>query len=141
MAAWGFAGCLPPYFDEDVREAWRRAGGVTPITPSGHGEKEVKRLVNNVVKWAVVSPRLVEGGSLDNNELDPSYLSVEDWNYLGDKVIKGETYTAVRMADGTEAQIEDLRSFREEPEGEKPLPHPAARDPQLEAAVGDARNP
>ena len=122
VAGWVQAGCLPPYFDEDVRNEWRKAGGMPQVTPSGHGRDEMLRVMRALMSWACVSPKLVVGGDPANDEMDPSLIPAEDQNFLIQAALKGDVPGAVATEDGGQLEVADLRRFREEPQGEKSPP-------------------
>ena len=140
LGGWVAAGCLPPFFDEDVRDAWRKAGGMPQMTPSGHGQAEVLKVMRSLVSFACVSPRVVVGGDPERDEIDPSLIPAADQTFLIETIVKGNVPANVRMADGGEVAVADLRSFRQEPEGQEPRPDSAAGNPQPLEAVGAARH-
>ena len=141
LGGWVTAGCLPPFFDEDVRDAWRKAGGMPVMTPSGHGQAEVLKVMRSLVSFACVSPRVVVGGDPEKDEIDPSLIPAADQTFLIETIVKGNVPSVVRMADGGEVRVADLRSFRQEPEGPQPGADSATSQPEPYAAVGASGNP
>lgn len=118
LAQWAMAGSLPPYFAEDVRQAWKASQSVEPDIASPEQRRAWLVAFREMVKWAVVSPHLVENGNPENDELDPTYLSQEDQQFIWDFVSSGSPGIPVGLTqpsvEGGPLQIDvnDLQQFR-----------------------------
>jgi hypothetical protein len=115
---WAMAGCLPPYFSADVREAWKLAQVSDPEAATGEQRRAWVFAFREMVKWACVSPRLVENGDPEKDELDPTYLSAEDQQAIWDFIAKGSPgipvpTTAIKEGgNAMHINVNDVQQFR-----------------------------
>lgn len=122
LMAWAVGGTIPPFFTQDVREAWARTRESGPLEEidSLEGEQlaDALKIIRGLALWAFVDPRLEEGAMGEGGAVDPAFLTEADWHFLGQWFMQGSPGVPVRMqtAEGEEAgsvTMEDLHCFRE----------------------------
>lgn len=121
LAAWAVAGTIPPFFTADVRQAWDRVRDVDAPLADLDGEplKDALAIIRALAEWAFVDPKLRPGAMGEGGAVDPSFLTGDDWGFLGDWFMKGSPGVPVPIrTEGREepeaVSIEALHSFRAE---------------------------
>jgi hypothetical protein len=116
MMAWAVAGTVPPFFTTDVREAWARTQNepvesLDDLPPERLAD--ALRIVRALAMWAFVDPVLREGATGDDDAVDPSFLTLDDWNFLGPWFMKGSPDVPVATNSGEAMTVEAVRNFRD----------------------------
>jgi hypothetical protein len=118
LQQWAMAGCLPPYFAEDVRKAWKASQALDAEAATPEQRRAWVLAFREMVKWACVSPRLVEDGNPENDELDPTYLSQEDQQFIWNFVSAGSPGIPIQLEQPNvergqmQIDVNDLQQFR-----------------------------
>src|SRR5262245_45228637 len=115
LEVWIAAGKIPQSFLHQY--LGKEGGDNAEIT----GEQTVEAIIflRECLLYAVVEPRLVVGATGDD-ELDPSELAPEDFEFLTQWIMAGCAGIPVRTKGG-EASIESLSKFRQKRPGGRPF--------------------
>ncbi|OLE52121.1 MAG: hypothetical protein AUG51_19380 [Acidobacteria bacterium 13_1_20CM_3_53_8] len=114
IETWVMSGRLPQVLLSEVVRAF---GSVEQNAASienkltGHQVLEAIVFMRDVVREAVVSPRIVIGADPNKNEIEPTDLSKEDSNFIYMWAMAGAVGIPVQMKGGA-VSVETLRNFR-----------------------------
>lgn len=117
LQVWIAAGKIPQSFLAKMRRV--EGAEIDPVQVGDDETLAAVAFVRDAIIYACVSPKLVRGGAGDD-ELDPSELDPEDFEFLTRWIMSGCPGVPVKTRGG-EASIDDLSRFRQKRTGGEPF--------------------
>jgi len=116
LEVWIAAGKIPQSF---LRQYLGKEAGEGQQEISGEDTVSAVLFLREAIMYAVVEPRLVVGATNDD-ELDPSDLSPDDFEFLTQWVMTGSPGVPVKTKGG-EVALDSLSRFRQKRPGGRPF--------------------